>query len=58
MQIGDIVRFLDTVAPPSLQESYDNAGLLTGSANWNCTGILVSLDATEEVILEAKQNEH
>lgn len=55
MQIGEIVRFLDTLAPPSLQESYDNAGLLTGSGNWNCTGILVSLDATEEVILEAKQ---
>lgn len=55
MQIGDIIRFLETLAPPSLQESYDNAGLLTGSTNWNCTGILVSLDATEEVILEARQ---
>lgn len=55
MQIGDIVRFLETLAPPSLQEGYDNAGLLTGSPAWECTGILVSLDATEEVILEAKE---
>lgn len=55
MQIGDIIRFLETLAPPSLQESYDNAGLLTGSANWTCSGVLVSLDATEEVIMEAKQ---
>ncbi|MBP6687509.1 MAG: Nif3-like dinuclear metal center hexameric protein [Lacibacter sp.] len=54
MQIGDIVRFLETVAPLSLQEGYDNAGLITGSAAWECKGILVSLDATEEVILEAK----
>lgn len=54
MQIADIIRFLETLAPPSLQEGYDNAGLLTGVGNWECTGILVSLDATEEVVLEAK----
>lgn len=54
MQIADIIRFLETLAPPSLQESYDNAGLLTGSLSWECSGILVSLDATEEVLLEAK----
>lgn len=55
MRIGDIVHFLETLAPPYLQESYDNAGLLTGSGNWPCSGVMVSLDATEEVILEAKQ---
>jgi dinuclear metal center YbgI/SA1388 family protein len=54
MQIAEIIHFLETIAPPSLQESYDNAGLLTGSAGWECTGMIVSLDATEEVILEAK----
>ena len=54
MQIAEIIHFLETIAPPSLQESYDNAGLITGSASWECTGIIVSLDATEEVILEAK----
>ncbi len=54
MQIAEIIHFLETIAPPSLQESYDNAGLITGSASWECTGIIVSLDATEEVIQEAK----
>ncbi len=54
MQIAEITLFLESLAPPSLQESYDNAGLITGSSNRECTGILVSLDATEEVILEAK----
>ncbi len=54
MQIAEIIHFLEIIAPPSLQESYDNAGLITGSASWECTGIIVSLDATEEVILEAK----
>ena len=56
MQIADIIRFLETLAPPSLQEGYDNAGLLTGSPGWECTGLLVSLDATEEVVQDAKAN--
>ncbi|MEO8171950.1 MAG: Nif3-like dinuclear metal center hexameric protein [Sediminibacterium sp.] len=54
MQIIDIIRVLENKAPLSLQESYDNAGLLTGSPDWECKGILCTLDATEAVILEAK----
>lgn len=54
MQIIDIIRVLENTAPLSLQESYDNAGLLTGSPGWECKGILCTLDATEAVILEAK----
>ena len=53
MKIQDITSFLETVAPVSLQENYDNAGLLTGSPGWDCTGVITTLDATEEVILEA-----
>jgi len=53
MQIGTIINFLETIAPPSLQESYDNSGLLTGMPNWECSGALVSLDITDEVIDEA-----
>ena len=55
MQIIDILRVLENKAPLSLQESYDNAGLLTGSSSWECTGILCSLDTTEAVVLEAKK---
>lgn len=54
MQIAEITRFLETIAPPFLQEGYDNAGLITGSGAWECTGVVVSLDATEEVVQEAK----
>jgi dinuclear metal center YbgI/SA1388 family protein len=53
MKIRDIVSVLEDLAPPSYQESYDNAGLLTGQLNWECSGILCTLDATEAVILEA-----
>jgi dinuclear metal center YbgI/SA1388 family protein len=36
-----------------LQESYDNARLITGNPNWECTGVVMCLDAIEEVIDEA-----
>ena len=55
MQIVDIIRVLETIAPLTLQENYDNAGLLTGRPEWECTGIICSLDSTEEVIVEAKK---
>jgi len=55
MQIQEITSFLESVAPPSLQESYDNAGLITGNASWECTGIITTLDATEAVVLEAME---
>ncbi|MFZ1305661.1 MAG: Nif3-like dinuclear metal center hexameric protein, partial [Ferruginibacter sp.] len=53
MKIQEIISFLESVAPPSLQESYDNAGLITGNNSWDCTGIITTLDATEAVVLEA-----
>lgn len=53
MKIAEVISFLESAADPSLQESYDNAGLLTGQPGWECTGIICSLDATEEVVMEA-----
>lgn len=53
MKIAEIISFLEAVAHPSLQEHYDNAGLITGNASWECKGIIISLDATEEVVKEA-----
>jgi dinuclear metal center YbgI/SA1388 family protein len=54
MQISEILEALEQFAALSFQESYDNSGLLVGDPNWHCTGILCTLDSTEEVILEAK----
>ena len=53
MTIADITFFLESIAPPLLQEHYDNAGLITGDKNWICKGIICTLDVTEEVINEA-----
>lgn len=53
MKIADVVLFLESMAPSSLQEHYDNTGLLTGDPGRECLGILVTLDTTEDVINEA-----
>ncbi len=55
MIINEITEMLEQWAPPSLQESYDNAGLITGNKQWQCTGIICCLDALEDVVIEAKQ---
>lgn len=51
--IQQITQAIESVAPTMYQESYDNAGLLTGNSRAICTGVLLSLDATEQVIDEA-----
>lgn len=53
--IKDITSAIEAFAPLNLQEDYDNAGLITGNANAECTGVLFSLDCTEAVIEEAIQ---
>jgi dinuclear metal center YbgI/SA1388 family protein len=53
LTVKDITRLLESVAPLSLQENYDNAGLLTGNHDQPVDKALVTLDATEAVIDEA-----
>jgi len=53
MKINQIISVLESIAPISYQEAYDNSGLLTGSNETDCSGVLCTLDATEEVIKEA-----
>jgi dinuclear metal center YbgI/SA1388 family protein len=52
-KIKDIINFLESIAPPALQESYDNAGLIVGNQGEEVSGILITLDVTEAVIDEA-----
>ena len=53
MQIGELIHYLHTIAPPHFQEDYDNSGLLIGNTNTHISGVLVSLDVTETIIDEA-----
>lgn len=53
MKVKDITSYLESLAPRAYQESYDNSGLLTGEPSQEITGVLVTLDCTEEVVQEA-----
>lgn len=44
---------LETLAPPSLAESWDNVGLLVGDPDQRVTRVLLAIDATQAVIDEA-----
>jgi dinuclear metal center YbgI/SA1388 family protein len=52
-KIKDIVEYLESWAPPAYQEDYDNSGLITGNKNAALTGIIIALDCTEDVVVEA-----
>lgn len=54
--IHDLMRFLDSRAPFSLQESYDNSGLIYGASDQVIKGLLVSLDVTDQVLDEAEES--
>jgi dinuclear metal center YbgI/SA1388 family protein len=53
MLLKEIVSALEQLAPPALQESYDNSGLLVGDPSQQVTGVLICLDSTEAIIDEA-----
>lgn len=55
MKIKEIISALEEFAPLSLQENYDNAGLITGNREMEVSEAMLCLDATEEVIDEAIQ---
>jgi len=53
MKVRDLVSELEKYAPPSLQESYDNAGLNVGFPDLEIYGVLICIDVVPEVIDEA-----
>lgn len=53
MKIRTVIQELNHWAPLKYAESFDNTGLLTGEADVDVTGILVTLDCLEEVVQEA-----
>lgn len=53
--VQDILTLLETFAPPTLAESWDNVGLMTGNRNQEVSRVLCALDATETVVAEAAE---
>ena len=51
--VADILKFVESLAPSYMKESWDNVGLLCGSKNTPVTKALVALDPFEGVCREA-----
>lgn len=51
--VREIYDFIDSIAPFSKQDSFDNAGLLTGSSDFEVKRVCIALDATRTVVDEA-----
>ena len=53
MIIKEITDYLESLAPISSQESYDNSGLIVGDSATEVTNVLISLDCIESTVDEA-----
>ena len=53
--VGDILDYLETLAPRSMKMDWDNVGLLCGGKSHPVTKVVVALDPFEGVCREAKE---
>ncbi len=53
MLLGDVIAELEQLSPLSFAEKWDNSGLMCGSRDMQVDSILLSVDATDEVVEEA-----
>ncbi len=53
MKARDIIEIIDRFAPGSLQEDWDNSGLMAGDIEREVTSAIVALDCTMDVVDEA-----
>ena len=53
MKLAELTTYLESLAPLSYQEDYDNAGLIVGRTDMEVSQALISLDCTEAVVDEA-----
>lgn len=49
-RVGEVFAYLDALSPLSLQESWDDSGLLVGDLDAEVAQIIVALEASHEVI--------
>jgi len=53
LKLFEIIREIESIAHVSLQESYDNSGLLVGNKDSDIMSALICLDCTEAIVDEA-----
>lgn len=54
MKLGEITKILNDISPFSLQDSWDNSGVVVGNIDDNIDEIVLTLDVTSEVVKQAK----
>ena len=54
MTTGQIVQYMEKIAPLHFEEDYDNSGLLIGRGDRPVKRLMLAVDASEEVIQQAK----
>ena len=52
-KISDVYNIINRIAPFSLQENWDNSGLILGDMNKSIEKVVIALDITKEIITEA-----
>ncbi|MEN6401443.1 MAG: Nif3-like dinuclear metal center hexameric protein [Armatimonadia bacterium] len=53
--VADLVHAVEELAPPSLAEEWDNVGLQVGASADPVTGVMLAVDATSEVVAQARE---
>lgn len=53
MKLSHLTDYLESLAPLSYQEDYDNSGLIVGRPDQEIFQVLISLDCTEAIVDEA-----
>src|ERR1017187_7623955 len=54
MNVGDLVRAMEAIAPAGCAASWDNVGLLVGDEASPLKSVLLTIDCTPEVLNEAR----
>jgi putative NIF3 family GTP cyclohydrolase 1 type 2 len=58
LKIQEIYNLLNELSPFSLQEKWDNAGLLVGSFEDEIENIYISIDLDEELVNSVKEQKN
>ena len=56
--VQHVISLMEQLAPRSYAESWDNVGLMVGDRNAVVTGVLTTLDVTEEAIAYAIEHNY
>ncbi|HUT63541.1 MAG TPA: Nif3-like dinuclear metal center hexameric protein [Anaerolineae bacterium] len=55
-KVRDVIEVMESWAPSSLAETWDNVGLITGEVDHAISSVMITLDVTVETIAQARKN--